>query len=86
MSHFEISLIGIVALAIVYAVIDRGFRRVRPDAHDSGWFGGVFYFKRDDKRLLVPKRFGLGRTFNLAHPGVWLLLGVLLVIVLVRKV
>ena len=32
------------------------------------WKLGVFYLNKEDKSLFVPKRFGMGTTFNLAHP------------------
>ena len=35
---------------------------------DKYWKGGVIYVNRDDGRILVPKRFGVGFTFNMGHP------------------
>ncbi|MCL4452292.1 MAG: DUF5808 domain-containing protein [Candidatus Thermoplasmatota archaeon] len=32
---------------------------------DINWKAGVFYMNRDDRSLLVPKRFGYGYTLNL---------------------
>ena len=40
---------------------------------DRHWRAGQFYFNRDDRRILVPKRLGFGRTLNFAHPVSWLL-------------
>ena len=34
--------------------------------------GSFIYFNRDDSNFLVPKPFGIGRTFNWAHPLSWL--------------
>ena len=38
---------------------------------DRCWKAGQFYFNRDDRRLLVPKRIGFGRTLNFAQPVSW---------------
>ena len=35
---------------------------------DKYWKGGVIYVNRNDGRILVPKRFGVGFTFNMGHP------------------
>lgn len=58
-------------------------RRVADDPDDDRhWIAGLIYFNPQDRRLLVPKKFGLGlgRTFNLAHPASWVIL-VLIVLV-----
>lgn len=40
-----------------------------PDDEDkSHWTLWVFYYNRDDKRVFVPKRSGLGWTLNFANP------------------
>src|SRR6266851_3405956 len=39
--------------------------------NDQWWVAGVFYVNRNDPRLLVEKRSGLGTTFNFAHPIAW---------------
>lgn len=43
----------------------------RPDAvdDDDHWKGGLLYLNREDPAVLVPRRFGLGWTFNLGRPG-----------------
>ncbi|HEY5985077.1 MAG TPA: DUF5808 domain-containing protein [Streptosporangiaceae bacterium] len=38
---------------------------------DRYWRLGLLYFNRDDPSLLVPHRFGLGWTLNLARPAAW---------------
>lgn len=39
------------------------------DRSDSRyWRAGVFYYNPDDPDAIVPKRFGLGWTFNIGHP------------------
>lgn len=46
------------------------------DDDDRHWLTGTIYINREDKRILVPKKLGLGlgRTLNLAHPASWLVL------------
>jgi uncharacterized membrane protein len=50
--------------------------RMAPASGD-GW-RGLIYMNPDDPRLVVPKRLGLGWTFNFAKPGAWVILGFLL--------
>jgi uncharacterized membrane protein len=48
---------------------------------DRYWRGGLFYINREDPALLVPRRFGLGWTFNFGNPrAAMLLAGVLALI------
>ena len=55
----------------------------RPDAvdDDQHWKGGLFYLNRDDPALLVPRRFGLGWTLNLARPGAIVLIILLFLVI-----
>lgn len=46
-------------------------------ASDYRW-GGLVYWNAQDPRLLVPKRLGLGWTFNFGRPAAWALLALLL--------
>jgi uncharacterized membrane protein len=40
------------------------------------WMGGFLYNNPDDPDLMVPKRYGLGWTFNFGHPlGKWIVVG-----------
>jgi uncharacterized membrane protein len=51
---------------------------------DKYWRGGLVYINREDHKLLVPRRFGLGWTLNLGNPrAAMLLLGVVALISLV---
>jgi uncharacterized membrane protein len=35
----------------------------------SKWFWGIFYYNKEDKRLIVPKKVEwMGATINFAHP------------------
>ncbi len=39
------------------------------DRSDSRyWRAGVFYYNPDDPDAIVPKRYGIGWTFNIGHP------------------
>ncbi|GGJ11953.1 hypothetical protein GCM10010885_21650 [Alicyclobacillus cellulosilyticus] len=38
---------------------------------DRFWKAGVFYVNPDDPAFLVPKRFGVGWTFNFGHRAAW---------------
>jgi len=42
------------------------------------WKLGIFYFNPEDKRFLVPKRFGIGWTFNF---GKWYSYAAILVLI-----
>jgi uncharacterized membrane protein len=42
-----------------------------------GWFG-PFYCSREDRRVILPKRWGYGYTFNFARPATYALIFVLL--------
>jgi uncharacterized membrane protein len=78
----RVALIVMIALvAVVIGAAVRRSRRIAPRgaAHPRGgaeapdddrhWKGGIVYVNRDDPSLFVPKRFGLGLTINLGHPG-----------------
>lgn len=75
-------LVVLVAAGVV-AALDLGRRgRQGPRPDDAHWFGGVFYVNRADRRIVVPKRYGLGygRTLNFGHPVAWLVVAVPLLI------
>jgi len=42
---------------------------VDPRDDDRHWKGGLIYVNSADPALFVPKRFGVGVTLNLGHPG-----------------
>lgn len=44
---------------------------------DYRW-GGLLYWNASDPRLLVPKRLGIGLTFNFGRPMAWVLMTALL--------
>ena len=41
---------------------------------DKYWRGGLVYINREDRALVVPRRFGLGWTLNFGNPGAAMLL------------
>ncbi len=45
---------------------------------DECWKLGDIYYNRDDPALFVQKRFGIGYTFNFAHPLSWVILAAFL--------
>ncbi len=49
-------------------------------APTSGWIGGLIYYNRSDPALWVEKRVGIGWTLNFAHPGAWLIMGLIVVV------
>ena len=60
---------------LVFVQIVRAPRMAPPSG--EGWHGLV-YVNPADPRLVVPKRLGIGWTFNFAKPIAWVLLTVLL--------
>lgn len=58
-------------------------KQTEPDNRNNSqyWRGGVFYVNRNDPRLLVEKRSGLGLTFNFAHPVAWGLLVIIIAVI-----
>lgn len=66
------SVAAVVVLVVVTALAVRGVPR-EPVRNPNAWRAGVFYFDRHDPALLVPKRSGVGYTFNFAHPAAVLL-------------
>ncbi|WP_067922668.1 DUF1648 domain-containing protein [Alicyclobacillus shizuokensis] len=57
-----------------------------PHDDDRFWLAGVIYFNRDDPAVLVPKRFGVGWTLNMARPGAWGLLAAIVAVPLLLVV
>ena len=60
--------LGVLGLVIFGWVSVRGVPR-ETARNPSGWRGGLFYVAREDPALFVPKRSGLGYTFNFGHPA-----------------
>lgn len=53
---------------------------VDPRDEDRHWKGGLVYVNPGDPALFVPKRFGVGVTINIGHPG-GILIGVVTLLV-----
>jgi uncharacterized membrane protein len=47
---------------------------------------GIFYYNPDDSRVLVPKRYGWGWTFNFANYWSWLLMAIIVAMLIWRLV
>jgi len=52
--------------------------RPLPPEDAQRWKWGLFYADAADRRLLVPRRLGQGRTLNFGRPAAWLALLLLL--------
>ncbi len=72
-------LVGAGAMVLVVVVQIARAPRLAP-ASTEGSRGGLFYVNPSDPRLVVPKRWGVGWTFNFARPAAWVLLAVLLLL------
>lgn len=48
---------------------------------DECWKLGFVYFNREDPALVVPKRAGLGYSFNFAHAQTWGVIGVMIALI-----
>lgn len=76
--------IGVIAFVVVIAIMSlrlgqagarvcaapQGMDMSRDD--DAHWLLGTFYYNRDDPSLFVPKRFGIGWTFNMGSKAAWI--------------
>lgn len=46
--------------------------------------GSFIYFNRADSNLMVPKSFGVGRTFNFGNPIAWGLTVLIIAVIVYR--
>lgn len=91
MSVFSATWIGshwnlvVVATVVVISVIASWLQRDRPRAIGDGESRvfGVFYFNPADPRIFVPKRLGIGWTFNFANRWAQLLMAAVVVCALI---
>ncbi len=75
--------VGVMGLSLVLALIPviRLSRLAPPieGSRDSDYrCGGLLYWNAADPRLFVPKRIGIGLTFNFGRPMAWVLMTALL--------
>ena len=49
---------------------------------NSNWKFGIFFYDPDNKKVFVPKRFGIGWTLNFARVESVLIIGLLVIILL----
>lgn len=69
----------------INTVITKKWRNRAPGEAES-WKLGVFYYNPDDKRLMLPKRTGLGFTLNFAQPlAVILCLALIFIIIVLAR-
>ena len=66
---------GLMVLVVVVQVA-RSPRLAQDAPRD--WRGGLFYADAEDPRLVVPKRSGIGWTFNYARRAAWVVTALLL--------
>ncbi len=71
----------------INTIITKKWRNRAPGETES-WKFGVFYYNPGDKRIFLPKRTGLGITFNFAQPlaivlSLIFIFGVIFVVILV---
>lgn len=70
---------SIAALGFIYPVLQK-LRRIdasyaagrnlpKGEEDDKYWIGGMFYYNKNDRHVLVSMRNGMGTTLNLAVPG-----------------
>lgn len=45
-------------------------KEVSEEDDKKHWKLGIFYYNRADKRVFLPKRYGIGWTVNFGKPGV----------------
>ena len=81
----SLMLLMLVFLAYVGVRAWRTFRSLPSDQSTSAqyWVAGLFYYNPDDAALLVPKRSGMGYTFNMARPAAWILMVAILLLALI---
>lgn len=82
-----IALILLTFFAVLIYIVAQAYRHPElthsVDVTDPArWKAGLIYFNPSDAALLVPKRSGLGYTFNFARPSAWILIVTILVIAL----
>ncbi|QEM06815.1 hypothetical protein DIU31_026145 [Mucilaginibacter rubeus] len=57
---------------------------MEPTEDSNNYKYGVFYYNKDDSRIIVPKRIKyMGWTVNFAHPLSYLIMGGILAMVIV---
>jgi uncharacterized membrane protein len=88
MNTEEYIALGICLIAIIVTIpifintiITKKWRNKVPNEEDH-WKWGFIYYNRDDKRIFLPKRTGLGITFNFAQPASIILTVAILIIIL----
>ena len=86
--------ICIVLVVVLYVYVGQGGSRLQtkeksPASSDKTsidddryWIAGIIYFNKKDPSFIIEKRFGIGWTFNFAHPaGIAIGIGIIAIIV-----
>jgi uncharacterized membrane protein len=47
----------------------------------NSWKLAIFYYNRDEPRLIVPKHTGLPFTLNFAKPAAWVIIGTIVALI-----
>lgn len=74
---------SLLLLAWIILYLGREWKKLRAEMDEEEaehWTAGIFYHDRDDPRLVVPKRLGVGYTFNFGRPAAWISLFLLLAV------
>ena len=66
---------AVTAIAIYLVVLVRYHQGAGDQAPDSCWKLGMIYYNPADPSMFIPKRFGVGYTFNFGNRWTWLLFG-----------
>ncbi len=65
------SLLPVVAALYAIGQVNVRYQALREveDGSDAHWYlGGLIYSNKQDRHILVAKRYGIGTTFNMGHP------------------
>ncbi|WP_461790849.1 DUF5808 domain-containing protein [Pedobacter sp.] len=63
--------------------MSKDFQHGNPD----NWKWGIFYYNRQDHRLIVPKRIPvMGWTFNFAHPAGYIFLALVALLIIFQLI
>ena len=69
---------GIIGYGVCFWLLNRLYDNRPPGfvskAADRHWKFGLYYVNSKDSAAIVPTRFGVGETLNLAHPITWLVM------------
>ena len=76
----------LVAIVAILVTLIRYHQGPGDRAPDSCWKLGIIYYNPADPSMFIPKRFGIGYTFNFANRWTWIVFCVVLVPICVRVI